>query len=72
MKNKNEIAKKIKFLENTLDELEQNRVQETEFLAKETFELKEEEMKLYNKIKLSLEEEILEEKRKLKALDNNE
>ncbi len=72
MKNKNGIAKKIKFLENTLDELEQNRVQETEFLAKETFELKEEEMKLYNKIKLSLEEEILEEKRKLKALDNNE
>lgn len=72
MKNKNEIAKKIKFLENTLDELEQNRVQETEFSAKETFELKEEEMKLYNKIKLSLEEEILEEKRKLKALDNNE
>ena len=72
MKNKNGIAKKIKFLENTLDELEQNRVQETEFLAKETFELKEEEMKLYNKIKLSLEEEILEEKRRLKALDNNE
>ncbi len=72
MKNKNEIAQKIKFLENTLDELEQNRVQETEFSAKETFELKEEEMKLYNKIKLSLEEEILEEKRKLKALDNNE
>lgn len=72
MKNKNEIAKKIKFLENTLDELEQNRVQEAEFSAKETFELKEEEMKLYNKIKLSLEEEILEEKRKLKALDNNE
>lgn len=72
MKNKNEIAKKIKFLENTLDELEQNRVQETEFSAKETFELKEEEMKLYNKIKLSLEDEILEEKRKLKALDNNE
>ena len=72
MKNKNGIAKKIKFLENTLDELEQNRVQETEFLAKEIFELKEEEMKLYNKIKLSLEEEILEEKRRLKALDNNE
>lgn len=72
MKNKNEITEKIKFLENTLDELEQNRVQETEFSAKETFELKEEEMKLYNKIKLSLEEEILEEKRKLKALDNNE
>lgn len=72
MKNKNEIAEKIKFLENTLDELEQNRVQETEFSAKETFELKEEEMKLYNKIKLSLEEEILEENRKLKALDNNE